>query len=297
VDEVKEIIIKKLMKNRKLNPQQVSTLEHSEIWISSMGKWFRDANNMGVRLAHVAKTREIVEFRPEEITSIQPSKEGFLLKKESGLVKAWKKRYFVLQNQRLEYSISEKEKGTPIGFLDLNVTFEVKTFPTDNSFSIVTNESSILLQCEGATSLQEWVDAIQSLTKTRKSYHASSSSWIREMKTKEKEGILYKQGYTVKNWKARWFVMRKGFLSYYAPENDGGLQIRGIIPLQSARIVWSSAEESPTNSLSFQVVTSQRIYHLYAENERDTEDWIDSIRKHVADIDKKIHGVSFMLGQ
>lgn len=128
----------------------------------------------------------------------------------------------------------------------------------------------------------------------------------------EKGGWLVKRGHVVKNWKRRWFVLNDDMLRYY--KSPGQTVAQGFIALSDIWAVHSvkgvlSGDDDSNNSSSirsssggnavieddddndapaqqsiapdlcyFEVVTSGRNYVLQADNAREREDWIDTIR-------------------
>jgi hypothetical protein len=127
----------------------------------------------------------------------------------------------------------------------------------------------------------------------------------------EKGGWLTKRGHVVKNWKRRWFVLNDDMLRYY--KSPGQTVAQGFIALSDIWAVHSvkgvlsgddestnnirtssggaavleddddndapvAAGQSPQDSCYFEIVTSGRNYVVQADNPREREDWIDTIR-------------------
>ena len=62
--------------------------------------------------------------------------------------------------------------------------------------------------------------------------------------------------------------MREGFLYYYKMKN-GSQEMKGAIPLFGTKIEISN--EIPKEQLGFQLISSTRSYHMYADNDVETQ--------------------------
>lgn len=71
--------------------------------------------------------------------------------------------------------------------------------------------------------------------------------------------------------------MTDGFLHYYKVKESGSKERCGTIPLYGSSVEISN--EMP-NQLAFQIITRMRVYHLYADNELITKEWLIAIRQH-----------------
>jgi len=235
------------------------------------------------------RTGDAVELKSKQETEKFPSLSGYLYKRDpTGLVKEWKKRYFLLKGHRLYYSAEEQDINQPIGFIDLNSPFVVRSMKSinQNVFSVATPNRNYLLQVESHEEMPHWISGLTEVKQQFLKRAKNQQSWIREIQKNEKEGYLNKQGGLVKTWKRRWFVMRSGFLHYFTQKTNGGLERRGTIPLYSARI-----ESTVSSHLVFHIVTKHRTYYLHADFEADTKDWLDAIRKHKSETELRVNSI------
>jgi hypothetical protein len=149
--------------------------------------------------------------------------------------------------------------------------------------------------------MEKWVAGLQAAIQYKK-LAMKENSWIREIEKNEKEGFLTKQGAQIKSWKRRWFVMSEGnflvicglitflgFLYYYQIKN-GSQEAKGVIPLLGSKLEISN--EIPVEQLGFQLITKGRSFHLYGDTDVDTQDWIDSIRKHKLQIENQVESIT-----
>lgn len=98
-----------------------------------------------------------------------------------------------------------------------------------------------------------------------------SNGYVMEARS---EGYLLKKG--AKNtlsWKKRWFVLNTdGTAAYYKADDKRDLM--GTIQLKEAAIKDSSALE-----FSFDIVTSNRAWHLKASSKEEMDSWIRTLQK------------------
>jgi len=290
LEDVKNSIREKFMKTLEKKGENT---ELYDIWILRSGKWIGDKQkDTKPSMIFYFKTQDVIEFKMKTNTVTEPILMGYLLKRDpSGLVKGWKKRFFQLKALRLYYSLSEKDIDKPIAFIDLKKTFAVSTLPQINekSFSVWTAERTYFLQASTKEEMSMWISGMEQVQKFKKQIF-QENSWIREIEITEKEGFLTKQGNRVKTWNRRWFVMRDGFLYYYKSKN-GVQETKGTIPLYSCKIEIS--HEIPTQQLGFQIITTSRAFHVYADSDRETQDWMDAILKHKSQIESKVDSIYF----
>jgi len=147
-------------------------------------------------------------------------------------------------------------------------------------------ERTYNLQADTVDEMKMWMAGFQKVNFFKK--QAKDNSWIREIEQNEKEGFMTKMGNRLKTWKRRFFIMRDGFLYYYRYHN-GGQEMRGAIPLYNSKIEIS--RELPVEQLGFQIITAIRSYHVYAETDVETQEWMDAITKHKATIENQVNSI------
>jgi tRNA A-37 threonylcarbamoyl transferase component Bud32 len=89
-----------------------------------------------------------------------------------------------------------------------------------------------------------------------------------------KIGYLSKQGGRIKTWHRRWMILKDGLVVYYKDANL--LPHRGVISLASSSIIERENYENKPNA--FSIVTPERIYHLFADTEKEMVQWIEALR-------------------
>ncbi|XP_078522771.1 rho GTPase-activating protein 25 isoform X2 [Lissotriton helveticus] len=101
-----------------------------------------------------------------------------------------------------------------------------------------------------------------------------------------KAGWLKKQRSIVRNWQARYFVLRGQRLSYYKDEEDGKAQ--GCLFLQRSTIRETSSSPEDAGKFIFEIIpgvlgdpnrTGQDAYVLMANSQCEMEEWIKAIKR------------------
>jgi len=88
-----------------------------------------------------------------------------------------------------------------------------------------------------------------------------------------KRGYLVKQGLKRKNWKTRWFVLRRAQVRYFSSPTD---QVpKGFIPISGHTRV----ESNPDKPMRFDIVNSDRVLCCKAENESVAQEWKAAIQE------------------
>ncbi|CAH1795633.1 unnamed protein product [Owenia fusiformis] len=103
-----------------------------------------------------------------------------------------------------------------------------------------------------------------------------------------KSGWLKKQGGVVKSWKERFFIIKGGYMTYYAKEDDS--KKLGSIELIGNRVVEvpsSNNGDDPPRFL-FEIISGEgqgkmasnhETYLLWAETDQERKDWMKAIRR------------------
>lgn len=208
------------------------------------------------------------------------------LTKRGAVRKNWKHRWFVVTaNKEMKYYTTGKAE-TCLGVIDLSRVLSIS--PTDekgvkpNSLSLTTAERVWVLAAESPEALSKWLHMLEVCVGVAKRLVTSQ------------EGYLNKKGKYNKNWKRRYFALGKGWLFYFATEEDCQKfkriaffsekvfrlaffkYVRGSIPLEQADI--KKVDGFPRQ---ITISTPQRVFHIEAEAEQDLEAWITAIGESV----------------
>jgi len=101
----------------------------------------------------------------------------------------------------------------------------------------------------------------------------------RSMSKSTKEGYLIKEGWKVKNWKKRWFVLGKETLSYYRSQKSLK-KVLGVVALNEISSV-SPVAAKRKNGYTLQIVTPRRTYFVVADTLKLCEEWQEAIKTQV----------------
>jgi len=223
------------------------------------------------------------------------------LKKQGGKVKSWKRRWFVLEEDRMTY-YKDKEgtkEGTPLGFVPLGrcrlrepaqagkhggkakagaVYFEL----FNPEAALVQRHRSYLLQAESREELVSWEAALREKGVLREGDEEESA----ETELPRKTGWLNKQGGRWKNWRRRWFVLLGTDLYYY--QSEKAADPVGLVPLgrDSVRVVADDASDSIlcskkfcfliTDALGFN--KTHNVYYLQASSSDERDEWLEALK-------------------
>jgi len=212
----------------------------------------------------------------------KPEKQGWLTK-QGGRVKNWKRRWFVLKDNRMYYYKSPKD-GNPLGFIPLercamrivensNKKFCFEIFDPHQPFSRY--HPSFFIYADTQEEMTDWINRLN--LRGEVEVHSDNEP----VDPVEKEGWLMKQGGIVKNWKKRWFKLQGNYLYYYKQKTDK--EPLGFIPIDRASINVLDPKQTkkkhafeirdPSNSFN----KWHKSYFVCAETEDDMKEWINKI--------------------
>ena len=98
-----------------------------------------------------------------------------------------------------------------------------------------------------------------------------------------KEGFLTKQGWFVKNWKTRWFVLFKNELSYYADRSKE----KPIKTLDLTDCQGCSKDDTTGKKYCFSLDFPDRTWYFYANTKEEQGEWMDMIKWKLKQIKKE----------
>lgn len=93
------------------------------------------------------------------------------------------------------------------------------------------------------------------------------------------DGWLYKLGGFIKNWKKRWFVIRKGELMYFEEKSHVNQRhlAKGVLVLRGARAISFSAKEHKEYAFGVRPHGTDRTYIMVAETADERRRWLTFI--------------------
>jgi len=95
-----------------------------------------------------------------------------------------------------------------------------------------------------------------------------------------KEGFLTKQGYFVKNWKTRWFVLRKYELSYFT--DRGKTKPIRVLNLEDCQRC--SVDDTTSKKYCFRLEYTDRTWLMYASTQLELDEWVSIIKWKLEEI-------------
>jgi hypothetical protein len=271
-----------------------------------------DEDNLGEYLAPLLLEMSDDGVHETLVTS-ERSEHGWLHKKGTDKFNAkWKKRWFVMRDDRLEY-YETPESSVPNGeiFLkDMKATRaesskRKKTHPwTFKVFSLEdATARTYYLYARTAKKERTWLEWIRGGIK-----RASATPQVEEEQCEAvlldvgpnvtevkkppakaptiSEGWLHKKGHDIINakWARRWFVRKQTSLLYY--DQPDSKSPNGVVPLRS---MWCTradpSKRKKTHPWTFKLFqpndTSARVYYFYSKTEKLEAQWIESLREGI----------------
>jgi len=89
-----------------------------------------------------------------------------------------------------------------------------------------------------------------------------------------KKGFLVKCGAKIHSWNKRWMILQNGEMTYRKTEEGS---ILGTIIVNGSKIIQVDVDK---RKYLFSIVTSNRTYHIQAQNEHDRLNWIAACIQH-----------------
>lgn len=132
----------------------------------------------------------------------------------------------------------------------------------------------------------ELLQVVQKMASARASTLQSSATNAR---TQVKEGFLVKQGHIVKNWKPRYFVLKKDYLLYFKNEKD--TQPAGCIKLKDAKVTFPippniNVGTSVKRDHCFELFSSadNKTFYLGAKDTNEVDEWMEVLNKAISSL-------------
>jgi hypothetical protein len=122
-------------------------------------------------------------------------------------------------------------------------------------------------------------------SRTRPAYTDSATNIRYDPSNAEFEGWLTKQSAWLKDWRRRYFIL-KGSKLFFAKSESGAPH--GMIDLATCTTV-KSAEMKAQKRNALEVSTPETTFLMYADTEKEKDDWIGSIGKAIVRCSSTFH--------
>jgi hypothetical protein len=207
-----------------------------------------------------------------------PNLEGYLDKKpEVGVIRAWRKRWFCLREDKLIYykESEHNKKGNLLGFIPLREAVSIEPREQDSSstrFDIKTKERIWLLRAETIEIRDKWIEGCTKHANYQEDKASiPTRTFLTDKDMTQRTGhldVLFRQ-----TWKTRWFELRNGILYKYRMKDDGKPK---KFPLVQCYLEEYNPEEV-VECVSFRLGTKNKVFTLRAANADEMHDWLNAI--------------------
>jgi len=211
-------------------------------------------------------------------------------KGDIGLIKSWRKRYFVLREDKCVYykDQSMRDAECVIGFIPLGDVQAVRpTGTVTGGFQIDTTDRIWYLRAESSLEMDKWISAIKAHSGFEEKHR---SAFVMRRDLPNITGNLDKMharnlqqrarsltlSHTEKIWKARWVRLNEGILYVYKAQEDPKKPTK--FPLY--KCVVETAEPSDPECTCFKLITSTKNAIFRAESVESMIKWINAIQLH-----------------
>jgi hypothetical protein len=227
---------------------------------------------------------------PEKLVCDQPLCSGFLIKQGgSGILKNWRRRWFVLKHDHCLYYYKTQTDKDPLGAILLH-NYTITKAPEINRKHVFKatkyGQRTYYFQSDTDEDMNRWASAMSSAAMAT----AKADTWLDvsshnvglpalSIKNPDCHGFLTKMGNRRRNWKRRYCVLKDACLYYYLDVYSSTAQ--GVAHLHGYTLV----ETIPYNKrFGFSLMPPEpnlRAFYFYADNETDMNRWISSLQKSI----------------
>lgn len=213
-------------------------------------------------------------------------KEAWLMKRGTS-IKSWKKRYFVLFKDKLQYFETNTPQSPVKG--EMVFGFETKaeklTFGKEVGYAFVVSISPTAprryhLATETEEERKEWIDLVNQFARISSLPKQSSKMAAHSVL----EGRLRKKGGTLGNWTNRYFVLFNDRMEYFVDKSAEAR--KGEIPIYKETTVGES--DSKEHIFFFKSSNEAKTYFLGALTHEEMERWIAAIKLQVQNAPKYV---------
>mmetsp|Transcript_2621 Transcript_2621/g.4960 ORF Transcript_2621/g.4960 Transcript_2621/m.4960 type:complete len:1284 (-) Transcript_2621:84-3935(-) len=229
----------------------------------------------GFRLSEIQAALQTVEISSPKMIS-ESVQEGFLMKRGNN-IKTWKKRYFVLLNDKLNYYTTNSIK-TIKGSIQLHGNAAVELVPDlPCTLSVCTEMGGrrYIMTAKDDEEVNSWKEVLEAvITRARPLEHSEAKIAFHSVL----EGKLRKKGGTLGNWANRYFVLFSNKLQYF---DESKKEVKGELKLYRE----TSLEPDPKDPCKFLIkpeLGNTKGYLLWAQSKEEAETWIAKIKDQLA---------------
>lgn len=231
------------------------------------------------------------------MSDFQPSRdlqasvmEGYMQKLSEGIVRMWKKRYFILRQDSCLYYYKQKDDADPLGAIPLaGYTFS-RHLDHGRDYSFKAEKygaKTYFFVTESRDEMTGWVGALgeaAARSKKRKESFVSVSSHnvslpALEVRRPECTGYLLKVGNRHRTWRRRYCVLKDACLYYF--KNMNSLSALGVAHLHGYKVdPWMTVGKKHAFGLVPPDPTL-RTFQFSAENDTDRQRWVDAMIRSI----------------
>ncbi|PIK58152.1 hypothetical protein BSL78_04952 [Apostichopus japonicus] len=220
----------------------------------------------------------------------KPIKTGYMHKLGGqGMLKNWKKRWFVLKHDGCLYYYKTQEDVDPLGAVVLtNYTLvRARDAGKSHSFKITKYKArTYYFYTENESEMSSWAKAITEAAQKK----TNADVWLDisthnvglpaySIKNPDCRGVLTKQGNAHKNWKKRYCVLKDACLYYYKDVKQP--QALGIAHFHGYTIQEKELAGKKYGFVLVPPISDLRTYFFIADNETERKRWVASLASSI----------------
>ncbi|KAL5014098.1 hypothetical protein ScPMuIL_008368 [Solemya velum] len=220
-----------------------------------------------------------------------PMLHGMMFKQStSGLIKTWKKRYFVLRQDNCLYYYKNKTELDPLGAIPLT-NYSVSRFIDTNKQYCFKAEKygarTYYFMTESRGEMTKWVGALNAAADRTKN---RTDSWMDvtshnvglpalEIRKPECTGYLSKLGRGTRSWRKRYCVLKDACIYYYKAMSSYSAQ--GVAHLHGYSVDSCGVQGKKLTFALHPPEKQMRTFYFCADNHTDRLRWMDAMTKSI----------------